>query len=202
MNTLHVVTPLTRLHHLREVSDSIVAARKILPVSWHVLPDTAKVDATRATELVMRYVWTARISPVHAGCCWGAKQNNHALSIVDNRKGWVHFMSDDTILHPSIPPVLASTEPDAILLFPQVGYDGTLLRGPVVPAVAQVDLSQFYVPRQWANDSTFNDAYESDWVYLDGLLKKGYPYRWVDSGAVCYFNACQPSLENHPFGQL
>jgi hypothetical protein len=196
MNFLHVVTPLTRLHFVREVAESVLEARRHLPVTWYVLPDSAKVDPAWAETLVRRYVHSAHVTPVAAGCCWGGVQNNYCLqNTITDMPGWVYFLSDDNIIHPSLPPVLTTATPDHLMFLPQLGYDDSPLRGPGEPREGAIDLAQFVVPRQWATRSAFDRRYACDWTYLKGLLDQNLLYKWHPT-AKSYYNALQPTAIN------
>lgn len=187
---LTVITALSRPGNFDRLAASVLAASEFLQVQWFVLCDCRSVAGGDIGSAAERWRLPVVVEAV-PGDCTGAPQKNRGVRIAPGR-GWVYFLDDDNLIHPSLPPVLAAEPPGAILLFPQVDAAGESVRGECEPERCSIDLAQFAVPAAWAVESSFPaDEHDSDWFYLSGLLTAGRPRRWV-SGARAFYNALAP----------
>jgi hypothetical protein len=168
---LHVVTPCARPGNLPRIAESIRAAAlpESMALHWLVVLDDrfdlGEVSVEGATVVT---------SPGTTGVA-GHAQRNDALERIGS--GWIVFVDDDNLLHPSLPSVLDRTlraNPNArFVVFDQDLGDGIRRARPENVRVSGIDSAQFAFERAFAGDERFDVyAYSADGIFAARLFQR------------------------------
>jgi len=195
---LHVVTPCARTGNLAAVARSIAAAPRAdgTTLSWLVvLDDRFGIDVGDARRIVAGMPRTA-VEIAEASGVAGHAQRNHALERV--AEGWIVFVDDDNLLHPSLPGLLADAvrrRPDAgAVVFDQDLGDGEVRRAaPENVRVGGIDSAQLALERSFVGGERFHVySYSADGILAVRLYRRA-PERFAFVPEVaCTYNALNP----------
>jgi len=179
MDTLHVVTPVTRPANLPRLAASLEPLRTHFAVRWHVVySDGSRPD------------W------------WGGWERNQALDAI--KDGWVYCLDDDNLMHPGFGAALATAmrqHPEArVFVFSQENG----LRANADPDLGKVDMGMIAF-HHWAGwdhylkELRFEPGYEADFNFFKRLAFHTRHIVAINE-PVTYYNALRdaPPFDPHP----
>jgi len=173
METLHIVTPVSRTENLPRHGYSLEAGLRAPPFAWWCLFDERFGPVPLRPPWSQVHYWGP--GPGQAGAV-GYAARNWAIERIAG--GWVYFLDDDNLIHPEFEDALIEARrlhPQAgWFLFDQVAADGTLLReAQCPPSVGHVDLGQAVIRRDVLQGFRFQeDRYDADGELFARLAQK------------------------------
>ncbi len=185
MDKLTIVTPCSRPGNLASICPSIDAGRKLFDITWLVVFDERCV-----TRFPVPGATVAGVSDSRS--IVGNAQRNLALDLI--AQGWVYFLDDDNLMHPSFFTGLRAaiaTRPDvSAFAFPQDMGSWTRRAAPETMRMGQVDMAQVCAQRDLIADRRFTlGVYEADGYFIQDLYAAD-PAKWVFwSQPCCFYNA-------------
>lgn len=111
MESLSIITPVTRMGNLREIAENISKAQSktdFFDITWYCIFDSEEYGHVQLPHDVGIFIFAR---PCFSGWTfeekngthfqikvkgWGAKQRNYALSMIGD--GWIYFLDDDNIM--------------------------------------------------------------------------------------------------------
>lgn len=163
METLHIITPVSRIENLPRLWHSIEAGLRATPVAWWCLFDERFGPVPPRPPWSQVHYWGPGSGQTGAV---GYAARNWALERITG--GWLYFLDDDNLIHPEFEDAFIEARhlhPHAgWFLFDQVAADGTLLReAQCPPSVGHVDLGQAVIRRDILQGFRFQeDRYDAD----------------------------------------
>lgn len=189
---LNIITPLTRAENLDLMYKSIEKS-VIWEYQWLIVVDAKTVmDGIKIYPPMEKNIkYYAYPSDGGIRGISGNPQRNFALDKI--KKGYVHFLDDDNILHPRFGAVLSLIEnfPDCGVVTNQVWKNGNirLAATPRNMKVTYIDTAQWTVPVDIIGDLRWETHnYCADGVFIQTLFEK-YPKRFIFlPEGVAYYN--------------
>lgn len=141
IDTLHIVTPVSRPNNLCWLADSIRDNLQNIPWDWWVVFDRAVTIPLKPDYQRIKY-WEYGPDENSIG---GFSLRNHVLDLIDS--GWLYFLDDDNIIHPDLETTLLfswKSYPSAQwFVFRQVRPDGSVYLHPQCPPrTNSIDIGQ------------------------------------------------------------
>lgn len=178
---LNIITPCTQIDNLKLLHESIVAAKKELPIDirWHIVFDTmtdVRVEDIKSSDITISISYAGDKESVS-----GSAQINHALDHI--KEGFVHILKENNLLHPEILDYLYSSTklccPKAPndkplgLLVEQYLEDDEIRPIKVLPSF--IDCAQFIIHSSLINGLRFHLGISSaDGIFIQQIYNKHY----------------------------
>ncbi len=178
METLCVITPVTRPAKLSRIAVDLASLRDQFGLHWIVVfSDGSHPD------------W------------WGGWERNEALESVPDH-AWVWFLDDDNTVHPEFGVTLAkaitlhsSGVPSRLagFVFSQVLADGSMrLPARVDPNCGEIDTAMFVFQRTAIGNVRWRSGYNTDWAFFREVIDRLSPGSMVAVDVpVVYYNALE-----------
>jgi Methyltransferase domain len=173
VETLYVITPVTRAGNLQRIAITIASLRKWFRVRWEV-------------------VFSDRLHPDW----WGGWERNEALRGIPDH-AWVWFLDDDNVVHPDFAAALAGAiarYPDAAgFVFDQILTNGSLrLAATASPVCGEIDTAMFVLRRGAISNARWGDGYTTDWAFFRTVIDRLGPGQVIAvPGTQVYYNALE-----------
>lgn len=117
----------------------------------------------------------------------GHGQRNHALKRI--REGFVYFLDDDNIVHPSFWGLLSKFRPGALNVFCMEGHPDPERLDPAHPGPNTIDTAMFCFDRRLAGDLRWlPHLYDADGVFAQSLLLRHPESLCVLDEPAAYYN--------------
>lgn len=180
---LSIVTPCSRPENLPALRDSIDWDRTS---RWFIAHDARR----SASEPLFEH---PRIEEFHVrepGFS-GNVQRNRGLDRI--REGFVYFLDDDNLIHPSFWRLLPDFRPGALNVFSMEGHPAPERLNPAHPGPNTIDTAMFCFDRRLAGDLRWlPHLYDADGVFAQSLLLRRPESLRVFDEPAAYYNLLNP----------
>jgi hypothetical protein len=175
---LSIITACSRPENLDAIRKSIT-----FECVWHIIYDSA--------TLTKKFTEPWIIENNLKGGIVGNAQKSMGLDLVED--GWVYFLDDDNIIHPSFYETISGfvtehPELEAWVFNQDCGNGDVRWAIPENIKVGCIDLAQFMLGRQLLGSTRFEQVYESDGLIVESLYKRYRPKFGHILDTICYYN--------------
>lgn len=188
MNKIELVTPCVRPENLERIASSL---QQLPPGAfrWWVVLDGVELPAScqlPPEAIVLQHTDKRSMS--------GNAQRNHALDQMGcHANSWVHFLDDDTLMHPDWWAAIGSGALADLVLFPSELPDGQIYTLPDVLRTGQIDSSNLLIHRPLIGDLRWRlESYDADGQFIEACAARSRSRRIIRRPLGLY-NALSPT---------
>lgn len=178
---LSIITPCCRPDNLKRLYDSIDFS--VGKLAWYIIYDTSKRKKYKRQFEGHKQINELECSDETGSS--GNPQRNLALSLI--KEGFVYFLDDDNIIHPSFWKILPGLDSDYFYTWDQERNDRNLEGNNIT--VGNIDTAMYIVPKTIIKGITWEkDMYEADGVFIETIYRLNKSKHIYIPQVLAYYN--------------